>query len=152
MIELDFQTVRLPLGTSFEPHVVEVLKRELDWDIGLYTTAHDQHTKGESRGRVEIKFDRRLRDTGNLMIETRERRNSSGSSEWRDSGPYDAADPWFIAQGDEYTIWLFASSLLRLLHKQPRYQIVKTTTAEGFLLPLADADKYAIRRIDEEFL
>lgn len=148
MNALDFND-RLRTGKTFEIHAVEVLKRELNWDIGLYLTKAEQWEHGESRGRVEIKFDRKVRATGNLFIEVKERRDESGISQWRQAGIYDASDPWFYAIGDEQTIWFWATSQLRLAHSTGRYRMVNTGTSEGFLMPLPDADKYAIRRIEE---
>jgi hypothetical protein len=132
---------RLSDGIEFEDFVVLILYQN-GWPIIKFNSRKYQWTMGESVAHVEIKHDHKFNETGNLFIETEERRDA-GNSTWRPAGIYDASDPWFYVIGDKKTLFIFSVALLRLI--KSRYRFVLTDTAKGFLFPLEPAGKYAIR-------
>lgn len=137
---------RLSEGHEFEDFCVDVL-----WDNGiavlLYRSRQRQWTSGESRLGAEIKLDRQWCNTGNLFIECEERRNSDGTSLWRKAGIYEETQPWLYVIGNERLIWIHGVRILQILHDTKGYKWRETDTAKGFLLPLPDSDKYALKKI-----
>ena len=135
---------------QFEDHVERQLY-QAGLPIGVHHSRHFQVRYGESRAGVEIKFDRMFRDTGNLFIETAERHHRD--AELKPAGIYGKG--CMIAIGDYQRFWLFCMKTLRHLHKAhekggPRYSRKETVTAEGFLLPVADASRFATLVIEAE--
>ena len=137
----------LAAGLAFEPFVVQAFAdRGLHFAVNQGARAQAEH--GESDAGIEIKLDRLFRRTGNLFIETFERRIDSGeyASAWRGTGPYDEHEPWLLVIGDTSEFWTFTCSKLREV--EGRCVLQKTPTAHGFLLPIAtDAGANAIAGI-----
>lgn len=146
---LEFEE-RLSLGKSFEEDVSRFLTGQ-GFPIGLHISAQLQWKFGESAAHCEIKFDQLWQKYGNLFIETRERRNSNGTSYWRMSGIHDESKPWFYLIGDRTKLWLLAVTFLIRCEFSNKYQSKKTETAEGFVIPVDVADKWAIRIFTEWF-
>jgi len=94
---------------------------------------------------AEIKRDGKFRETGNLYIETAEKSNPDNPA-YAASGIYRQDNSWLFVIGDEKTIYIFSTKYLRLLEK--RYQRKQKPTSIGFLMPIEEADRYCIRKID----
>lgn len=143
---LDFER-DLAAGKEYEDFVQRVL-----WDRGivclLNRSAKYQWRHGESLGGIEIKLDRRFRETGNLYIETAERRTTNGDSAWRPSGIYDVPRPRLYAIGDQRTIYLLSVTLLHNVRANCEQH--DGDTMRGFKLPLAKAAKWAVEVMDLE--
>ena len=114
--------------------------------VGVYRSLTFQKTYGESRAGIEIKYDLRFRETGNLFIEFAERHNKNVNM--KPAGI--CGKGWGFCIGDYHKIWLFSMTMLKLLHaNRSKYRVVEHDTAKGFLLPVEDADKHAIFLITE---
>ncbi len=103
--------------------------------------------KGENLQGIEVKFDRKFRETGNLFIETSER--STPESQWHPSGILKEDNSWAYAIGDYEKLYVFAIKQLRILYKKGLYKEVSTPTSEGFLLPLMTAENWHIPILQE---
>lgn len=135
---------RLDIGKQFEVEASHFLT-SVGFPIGLNFSAQGQWEFGESSAHCEIKKDQNFRRTGNLFIETRERRDDTGLSKWRDAGIYDASKPWFYLIGDKTIIWLLGVRSLKLQHKSGEHRFVSLPTSEGFLLPVPKANELCIK-------
>lgn len=118
--------------------------------IGVHRSRCFQFAYGESRAGVEIKYDRKYQQTGNLFVETAERHHKD--VEMKPAGIYGKG--WLLAIGDYHRLWLFGMTTLKHLHTAtvegaPRYQRRVTSTAEGFLLSVTEADKFAEQCLTE---
>jgi len=138
----------LKAGQEYEDFVAQQL-----WNRGLpvyvYRSRRWQWKAGESVNGIEIKLDRRFRETGNLFIETAERRTTDGTSQWRPSGIYDEHDPRILAIGDYRTIYLLGVRLVRYAcSSSKRFTEMERGTVRGYLLPVAMADTWAIDVIE----
>lgn len=141
-----YRRTQIEDGKLFQDFVVDVA-----WQAGLaiaqYASKTYQLAVGESRGGIEIKHDKRYRDTGNLCIETAEKARPRPGS-YALSGIM-REDHWLYAIGNYDIVFFFASNLLRALYQSPgnkdgfRYRRYETPTSQGFLLPKRDAAKYA---------
>lgn len=95
---------------------------------------------------LEIKFDRRFRDTGRLYIETHEKAHPS-RPRYVDSGIYRDDDCWLFGIGDHRDFYVFSRKFLRRLDGHgPAWLVrVQTPTSRGFLLPIDKAVELAER-------
>jgi len=98
---------------------------------------------------AEIKRDGRFRETGNLYIEVAEKSHPDRSA-FTDSGIMRRDNSWLFVTGDEKTIYIFSTKYLKMLVHTRKYKHVEGTTSKGYLMPMADAEKYCIRKIDIE--
>jgi hypothetical protein len=101
-----------------------------------------QRKCGENKIGIEIKFDSRFRETGNLFIETAEKSTPINKFHYP-SGIYRKDNTWLYAIGDYSIIYLFSKRYLQLMRKN--YREITMATSKGYLLPKADANRYAIR-------
>jgi len=135
---------KLQQGLEFQ----DVVTREL-YQRGIvvvgYSSRKYQNSEGENMLGAEIKRDGKFRETGNLYIETSEKSHPD-NYKYIPSGIHRQDNSWLYVIGDEKTIYIFSTKYLRMLEK--RYQTKEKPTSTGFLLPIADADKYCIRKIE----
>lgn len=135
---------KLEQGLEFQ----DVITREL-YQRGIvivgYASRRFQNTVGENMLGAEIKRDDRFRETGNLYIETAEKSHPDNPF-FIPSGIYRPDNSWLFVIGDEKTMYIFSTKYLEML--QSKFKHVETSTSRGFLIPLADADKYCIRKIE----
>lgn len=131
---------------AFEDFVSDTLFDHAAFALHTYRSPVYQRLKGESRPGLEVKYDRRFRDTGNLYIETEERWNTE--VKFRPAGICKEGTTWYVI-GDYGKFWLFAVTTLR--NCQPHCKSPKDTpTAKGFLLTIDKADKWAAWIFDSE--
>ena len=96
---------------------------------------------------AEIKRDGNFRKTGNLYIETAEKSHPDNKN-YVPSGIFRKDNSWLFVIGDEETLYIFATKYLQRL--SDRYKEVIKTTSIGRLMPIAEAEKYCIRKIEVE--
>jgi hypothetical protein len=110
-----------------------------------------QKEHGENKAGIEIKFDDRMKSTGNVYIEIAEKANPVNPY-YVASGIYRDDNSWLYVIGNYEVIYAVPKTTLKLLHTSARrqYKPVETPTSKGFLVPVCDAEKYAafIVRID----
>lgn len=135
---------KLEQGLEFQDVVTRALYQRGIVVIG-YASRRFQVERGENMLGAEIKRDGRFRETGNLCIETSEKAHPN-NAKFVPSGIFRVDNSWLFVIGDEETIYIFSTKYLRLL--APRFTLYETPTSIGFLMPVADAERYAIRRID----
>lgn len=135
---------KLEQGLQFQDVVTRALYQRGIVVIG-YASRKFQVERGENMLGAEIKRDGRFRETGNLCVETDEKSHPDNSAFVR-SGVFRADNSWLFVIGDEETVYIFSTKYLRLL--APRFQLYETPTSRGFLMPVPEAERYAIRRID----
>ncbi len=137
----EYYREKLEQGLQFQDFVSELLYKE-GFPVVSYVSSLYQRRCGENIIGIEIKFDARFRETGNLYIETAEK--SSPTREfYYPSGIYRKDNTWLYAIGNYSMVYLFPKKYLQLIRK--RYKEIIRATSKGFLLSKADADKYAIR-------
>jgi hypothetical protein len=135
---------KLEQGLQFQDVVTSELYQRGIVVIG-YASRKYQNECGENMLGAEIKRDGLFRETGNLYIETAEKSHPDKSN-YVLSGIYRDDNSWLFVIGDEETIYIFSTKYLRLLER--RYEQKTKTTSKGFIMPIVDAEKYCIRKID----
>lgn len=129
---------------EFECFVSDTLMHECAIIPCVYMGKHHQTLYGESLTRLEIKYDRKFRSTGNLFIETAE--SCHESKAMRPAGIRHDSNPWLFVIGDYSTFWVFATRCLQRETESGHLRMVATATSVGFLLPIESADQIAAYR------
>jgi len=140
--------IKLEKGLQYQDFVAERL-----YDIGLSTISYAskkyQVEVGENKAGLEIKFDDKMKHTGNLYIETAEKSNA-WIQNYTDSGIFRNDNTWLYVIGDYSTIFIMGKKQLRIIfHNIDQYRekgLVKkeTPTSQGFLLPVVFARKHLV--------
>lgn len=136
----EYRAAQIRDGMLFQDFVVD-LAYQHGLVIAQYASREYQMSVGESRTGVEIKHDKRMKETGNLCIETAEKAIPR-------PGPYAPSgimrmDHWLYAIGDYDTVFFLPSNILRALAGIEKYRKYETPTSQGFLLPVENGRKYA---------
>lgn len=150
----DYYPQQLEHGLKYQDWVGDVL-----WGRGIvlsqYVTAEFQRRRGEGRAGIEIKFNRRHGETGNLWIETSERATlppENGQATYIDSGIYRQDNSWLFVTGTYKVVFIFGINILRRLHRSgnPRFRsrLNSYQTGYGFLLYPKDQTAFATDIID----
>lgn len=109
-----------------------------------------QYEVGENLQGFEIKFDGTSTRTRRLSIEIAEKVNGT-SPIWAPSGINRNDNCWLYIQGNYDRLFIFPTSLLRLLHMSGRYTVDEwpreKPTVRKFYLPFEDAERYAAREL-----
>ena len=103
-----------------------------------------QNDIGENLFGMEVKYDRKYKETGNLYIETHEKTNEN--NEWFvKSGILKEDNSWLWAQGDYEELYIFLKEDLLQAHYSDVYRKVTKTTSQGFLIPKRKAQQLVKR-------
>lgn len=142
----DYYAAKLEQGLEFQDVVVRELYQRGIVVVG-YASRRFQIGHGENMLGAEIKRDGRFRETGNLYIETAEKSHPD-RPDYVPSGICRKDNGWLYVIGDEKTLYIFSTKHLASLEcKYPRKEI---PTSRGFVMPLEDAERYCVRKIDLE--
>jgi hypothetical protein len=136
-------------GMAFQDFVCDLLRDEFGIVITNYSSAKMQLGTGENKQGIEIKLDRLCSSTNRLSIEIAEKTRASNYI-WANSGIYRNDNSWLYIQGTttkRIVVFLFAKSILRMLHQQKRFQEHEEPTVRAFYLPFEAATKYAAKVI-----
>jgi hypothetical protein len=135
---------KLEQGLTYQDFVVEQL-----YNIGLpiisYGSKKYQHLIGENKCGFEIKFDDKLKTTGNLYIEIAEKSNPANRV-FVPSGIYRSDNTWLYIIGDYSIIFIFSKKRLRKIYERKQYikfggREVGIATSKGFVMPAKCAEE-----------
>lgn len=138
----NYYTRKRELGEKYEDFINELFLTEFRIELTFYEDRESQFT-GENEQGIEIKFDDRFSETGNLYIEYEER--SRVEYNFSPSGIDKKDNSWLWAIGDYEVVYIFGKSQLLKLKKVCKH--VQTDTSKGFLLPKELADEICLKRI-----
>jgi len=145
----EYYKEKLDQGLYFQDYVVELLYKN-GIPLISYSSKEYQNIIGENKAGIEIKNDNNFRKTGNIYIEISEKSNPKNHS-FVASGIYRNDNTWLYLIGDKETIFVLSKKQLQIIHKTGKYREVEISTSKGFLLPVADAEKfYCLRKLTPE--
>jgi hypothetical protein len=134
----------LEKGLQYQDFVCSELYRRGVPVVGFSSKKY-QNKHGENLSGIEIKFDDRLKETGNVYIEIAEKSHPNNPY-FVPSGIYRSDNSWLYAIGNYEVIYIFAKNTLVRLHAQAvkrGYRTIKIPTSRGFLLSIPETEKYA---------
>lgn len=136
----------LEAGREYQDFVLDQFLK-IGMPIVGYSSYKYQKEKGETAAGIEIKYDKKFKETRNLYIEYGEK--DPGSKEYFQSGILREDNTWLYAIGDYKTIFIFPKNYLEMFKSASNLKLrhVKTDTSEGYLLPELVALRYAIKVI-----
>lgn len=156
-LEQDYYKNKLQEGNNYEKFIGKIMRR-IGMPIIPIVTKVGQNYLGENLNGYEIKYDGRMKTTGNVYIETAEKK--SWNKLWVDSGIYRQDNSWLYIIGNTEVIFFFTKVQLQLMCKEvvqyqhsdeelftKKYSRVETPTSKGFLVPMQDAIQRAARVI-----
>jgi len=130
---------KLKQGLEYQDFIMEYL-----YTAGLplitYTSKKYQIEKGENKLGVEIKFDDKYNETGNLYIEVEER--SSVNKEYFPSGIFRKDNTWIYIQGNYNIAFIFFKIQLQALSKKLNIFEIPMKTSKGFLIKKDNIKSY----------
>lgn len=136
----DLYAENMKKGLEYQDFIVHRLMRE-GLFIGIYASRKYQFEYGESASGIEIKFDGKLHETGNLYFETAEKANVN-NLEYVSSGIMRQDNTWAYLIGDYHEAFLFSKkqlcNLLTLPQARQRNLGMREreiATSRGFTLP-----------------
>ena len=136
---------KLQIGLEYQDFISEILCQN-GIVIMNYVSQKYQFNSGENKIGIEIKYDNKFRDTGNLYIELKEKKHPSNEN-YIPSGINRRDNTWLYIIGDYKTIYIFSKNLLLQLAKKYNEIENATHTSIGFLLPIVEAEKYSAKII-----
>ena len=135
----DYYKKMLKKGLEYQDFVMEFLYHQ-GLPLITYSSEKYQIEKGENKLGVEIKFDDKFKETGNLFIEVEERRNEN--KKYVNSGIFRDDNTWLYVIGNYE--WAFIFFKIQLQGLKNKYKIIEIgkKTSKGFLIPKEDIKKY----------
>lgn len=135
----DYYREQLRIGQEYQDFVFEQLRKMDGMPIflGAYSSKKYQFKKGESPSGLEIKFDGKFKDTGNLYIEVAEK-SSPDMPEYTLSGVMRENNSILYLIGDYEQAFLLGTIRTRYLCNisNSHIRFVQTKTSQGYLFPL----------------
>lgn len=122
----------------FQDYITDLL-HEFGWSLNCYASRKYNIEKGESLARIEIKQDKRVKETGNLYFETHEK---AYNGQFVESGILRDDNTLLVIIGDYDHLWLFSKKQLKKLISSGKFPSVQTETSIGYLLPLEYLEKH----------
>jgi len=145
----EYYKEKLQQGLYFQDYIMELLYKN-GIPLISYSSKEYQNMIGENKAGIEIKNDMNFRKTGNLYIETAEK-SKAENEYFVKSGIYRNDNTWLYLIGDKETVFVLSKKQLQILHGKNKYRNVKIATSRGFLLPIADVEKfYSLRTLSPE--
>jgi hypothetical protein len=138
---------KLEEGLRYQDYVTDVL---YEHGIVLVTyVSKERGRSGENKLGAEVKRDGKFRVTGNLYLETHEKRHPNDVGIY-ESGIYRQDNSWLYVIGDETTFWILSKKLLcEFARQRPcRFRSIETPSSRGLLMPLADADRWCALKFE----
>lgn len=113
------------------------------WGLTLHLhKGKDAQLRGETAEGLEIKFDGRLKDTGNLYIETAEKTKATNTN-YYPSGIFRDDNTRAIWIGDYKEAFVISKKALQDVYAANAHKKVQITTSQGFLLTKDEAKEIA---------
>ncbi len=133
----------LEAGEEFQDFVKQSLWKACI-AIEFYSSKRFQKEEGEGPSGIEVKIDRRFRETENFYIETEHFTHGV----WSPSGINRNPGMWLLAIGDSEEFFLIQKTLLQVIEKSghcPKAETRKPgdVPTRGYLLPVEKMRKYA---------
>lgn len=140
---MNYYQNKLEEGKQFEDHVKRIFFERFAIDLD-FTGKDNQVNIGETLQGIEVKYDGRFKETGNIYIEVAEKSHPD-NQEYVVSGVFRDDNTWLYVIGDYDTLYIFSKKHLKLL--KDGCNPVVTPTSMGFLVPKQLAEKECILKL-----
>lgn len=124
----------------FQDYITDIL-HNFGWSINCYSSRKYNIEKGESLSRIEIKQDKKLKETGNFYFEVYERQKSNNGN-YVESGILRKDNTMLIIIGDYEHLYLFSKKQIQAIIRSGEFRKVQTDTSIGYLIPVSYFEKH----------
>lgn len=121
---------------------VKLLK--LGMNLNQFVSRKYQYEIGESVSGIEVKYDKKMNQTGNIYIELEEKHYGSN---FVPSGVNRQDNTWIYLIGDKTVAYMFLKHQLKFLcdnYEKYKFKKVETETSKGILIPLKFLEEKSI--------
>lgn len=123
------------LGSEYMDLVIEVLYK--NGIICIPYTSKKKQLYAESLNGIEIKYDRRFRETKRLYFETHEKRKHDNKI-WVESGILKNDNTYLFVIGDMKDIFIFSKKQLSIEYKKGIWNSIETGTSKGMVIDMME--------------
>ena len=141
----DYYKKQLEESKEFQDFVCEKLIKMLGVSVTNFGSKKYQFNVGENIQGLEIKYDKKFKETNNLYIEVAEKSHPNNKN-YVDSGIYRSDNSWLYVIGDYNIIYIFSKRNLQHIDSSINKRI-KTPTSIGFLVSKEEAENIYIKKI-----
>lgn len=120
-------------GLEYQDFIMQKLLDNLGIPISNFSSKKYQFSYGENLQGIEIKYDDKYKNTGNIYIEVAEKSNPN-NKEYIPSGIMRNDNSWLYAIGDYSILFIFGIQILKLQYNKNLFKTVVTETSKGMLL------------------
>jgi hypothetical protein len=139
----NYYSAQLERGQEFQDYLAWRLCTE-GIPLVNFQSRHAQLARGENALGVEIKFDDKFEQTGNLWIEVAEKTDAKNVA-WIPSGICRDDHCWLYAIGNYREVFIFSIKRLQEIARHYPVRENDRHTSQGFLLPRRDAAELSDR-------
>ena len=119
-------------GVEYENFIEDLFLERLHIKLFFYKSKHFQNKVGETHQGIEVKFDDRIKETGNIYFEYEEACKTSGCIP---SGVFKQDNSWLYVIGDYSTIYVFSKNrLINFLTNSKDVRKVEAQSSKGYLV------------------
>lgn len=143
----DYYKGKLQAGLEYQDFIADRLRKGDPCIIlGAYSSRKYQNERGESAAGIEIKYDMRMKETGNLYFEVAEKSDAK-LPEYTPSGIMRNDNTWLYLIGDYEQAFLFSKHQLKAVYAdkngyaQRGIKERQTSISIGFTYPITSALK-----------
>lgn len=138
---------KLEQGQEYQDFVSVVMIEKLKIPLSFFGSKKYQYGVGENQQGIEIKFDDRLEETGNLYIEVAEKTKAE-NQQYISSGVMRNDNTWLYLIGNYNEIFIFDKKILKRMYLSRKHKEVEIPTSKGFLLKREVAKEWAANHIN----
>ena len=154
---MSYYADKLEQGAQYQDFITDVLSSQYGISLNAYSSKKYQYERGESASGIEVKFDDRMHETGNVYIEIAEKSHSE-IDDYTPSGICRNDNTWLYLIGDYKKALLMSKKQLRLMVEKDddlladkRIFFKQTPTSRGYVFPVEYCKKFlCIRLFDFE--
>jgi len=136
---------------EYQDFICEWMAKNYGIVMTIFSSKKYQYNIGESLQGVEIKYDMRYEETGNIYIETGEKAKPR-NGEYYPSGIFRNDNTWIYFIGNYNELFAFSKKQLVKIYEREIYsrsiENNNTLTSCGYLLSKEKAEKYCIMKFN----
>lgn len=145
---------KLAEGQEYQDFICDRLMRGYGICVGQYGSRKYQYEVGESASGIEIKYDKRMRETGNVYFEVAEKSNAD-NAEYVESGVRRKDNTWLYLIGDYSEALMFSKEqVLKSIYathdgfrEKNGIRRRQTATSIGYTFPVEFCKKFLCIRV-----
>lgn len=146
-----YRSEKMEEAKEYQDFVCSWVARNYGLVLSIFSSKKYQQKIGESLQGIEIKYDKKFSETGNVYIEIGEKAYPR-EGEYYPSGIYANDNSWLYFIGNYDIMYIFSKKQLKTVYEKLLYTRMipdnETKTSTGFLLNTDKCEKYCIMKFN----